>query len=805
MAEQGRFSVMEAWFGWVLRNRTTVLGCGLLLLVVSGFGLRTLDIDFAIESFFSHENQHRQAFADYTRRFGRDDDAILVLCQAPEVLTFPFLEAYDRLASDLARLPMLRRVDSLLDVPVAYAPDDMEIRIRPLRERLFPAGRPDPAALATFAADLSLDGPFLMNYVNPKEGTALLVLRLAEDWSDNRGRQEAVQRLRAHLASLPHPDTAPLTHPDSTSPTSMPVAPAGFPTITLPGIATLTLAGMPVARADGMVMIQNDQRRLLPLSLAVTLTVLFFVLNGFRDIVLVVLTTAFTLAYTFGLMGWLGWKFSFLTSVAPVILVTTGTTYCSHPLVRLGKVGPHPDPARQAQAFAEVLRPLSQCAITTIVGFGSLLTIPVTLVHQFAFVSALGVAIAFAVAMTLLPALVSWIRPPRPPAPQPRHDLLHRLLNRLHPFVRRHPGGILVTLSAVVLVGGLAATRLQIRAFVFDDFRPDSPLMKTIRQAEKACHGLLPLAVLVEAAPGETVLRHRYLSKVASITAFLRTMPEVGKVDSPTDFLMGVWRLLQPEAGRTAPFPPDDSALAALFRLVLSAGNLGADQDFIARDLGALQIKIRLFDVESGRAAAFIDRVRERLAVFADASTTLRLTGTTVMIQETYRQTITSFLTSLGFVIAATFLVVVLFHRDPRLVWWAMAGNLGPLVCVFGFMATLDVPIKISTITIFGIALGLAVDDTIHFLTAFRAQKARGRSNREAAGRAIIRTGRGMVVSSLALFAGFLVLLFSEFEAQYLIGLMLCFSITAALVFDLAFTPAGVAVWGPRDNRPPSP
>lgn len=767
---------MEAWFGWVIRNRVAVLGCGLLLLVLSGFGLRSLDIDFAVESFFSHEDRHRQAFADYTRRFGRDDDAVVVLCQAPEVLTFPFLEAYDRLASDLARLPMLRRVDSLLDVPVAFAPDDMEIRIRPLRERLFPAGRPDPAALATFAADLSLDGPFLMNYVNPKERTAVLVLRLAEDWSDNRGRQEAVHRLRTHLATLPHP-----------------------------GIATLTLAGMPVARADGMVMIHTDQRRLLPLSLAVTLTVLFFVLDGFRDIVLVVLTTAFTLAYTFGLMGWLGWKFSFLTSVAPVILVTTGTTYCCHPLVRLGKAGPTPGPARQAQAFAEVLRPLSQCALTTIVGFGSLLTIPVTLVHQFAFLAALGVAIAFAVAMTLLPALASWTPSPRPPARQPRHDFLHRFLNRLHPFVRRHPAWVIMALALAVLVAGLAATRLQVRAFVFDDFWPDSPLMKTIRQAEKACHGLLPLAVLVEAAPGETVLRHRYLSKVASLTALLRTMPEVGKVDSPTDFLVGVWRLLQPGTGPDAAFPPDDSALAALFRLVLSAGNLGADQDFIARDLGALQIRIRLFDVESRRAAAFIDRVRERLAAFADASTTLRLTGTTVMIQETYRQTITSFLTSLGFVIIATFLVFVLFHRDPWLVWWAMAGNLGPLVGVFGFMAALDVPIKISTITIFGIALGLAVDDTIHFLTAFRAQKARGRSNREAAGRAIVRTGRGMVVSSLALFAGFLVLLFSEFEAQYLIGLMLCFSITTALAFDLAFTPAGVALWGPRDGRLPPP
>ncbi len=105
------------------------------------------------------------------------------------------------------------------------------------------------------------------------------------------------------------------------------------------------------------------------------------------------------------------------------------------------------------------------------------------------------------------------------------------------------------------------------------------------------------------------------------------------------------------------------------------------------------------------------------------------------------------------------------------------------------------------TLTIFGIALGLAVDDTIHFLTVFRRWRERGSSNAGAARRAIVRTWRGMVVSSAALFSGFLVLLWSEFEAQYLIGPLLCFNSAVALVFDLAFIPSAVTVWGPTPAR----
>ncbi|RCK75972.1 MAG: membrane protein [Candidatus Ozemobacter sibiricus] len=611
---------------------------------------------------------------------------------------------------------------------------------------------------------------------------AVLVLRLAPEWSDHHGRTTAVARLRQALATIPHP-----------------------------GIDRLSLAGMPVARADGMALIQQDQATLLPLSLLVTLIVLYLILPDWTDVLLVVLTTGFTLVYTFGLMGWLGWKFSILSSVAPVILVTTGTTYSVHPLVRLPRRGRLPDRERFPETFADLFPALAQCCLTTIVGFASLLPIQITLVHEFVAIVGTGVAIAFIVAMTLLPAMVAGLAvdggpaaasPAQLPVPRrSRRDILRRLLNDFLPQVWRRPRLVLALLGLLMLAGLLAGTHVRVKAYVFDDFWEDSALMQQIRRAEQACLGILPVAVLVEAAPRETVVRHRYLSQAASITAFLRTLPGIGKVDSPTDFIGEVWRLFQEGEGSPPPFPPDESSLSAIFRFMLSAGNLAADQDFLTRDLSTLQIKARLFDLESASAAALLDRIRGALAATADASTTLQLTGTTVMIQETYRQTISSFMQSLGFVIGCTVIVFAWFYRDRTLVGWATAGNLGPLLCTFGFMGWWGIPIKISTITIFGIALGLAVDDTIHFLTVFRQWRARGRTDAEAARRAIVGTARGMVVSSAALFAGFLVLLWSEFEAQYLIGLLLCFNIAIALLFDLAFIPAAVSLWGPASGQ----
>lgn len=854
MSEPSGSSDLRRWFRWIADHHRLVLAIGLALAVFSGVGVRSLDVDLAIESFFPHDDRHRRVFVEYTRQFGKDDDAILVLCEGRDVLAPTFLLAYDRLAVALARRPELRRVDSLLDVPVVDQTDEMEVRIRPLRERLFPASAPRPAsvaefegaeppvkvggtetphptaslpspsrtrapesvgtngnsgalansgavqaaarspllssatatggfstsALASLAASLHRNGPFLGNYVNPEAGVAVLVLRLAPEWSDHHGRTTAVARLRQALATIPHP-----------------------------GIERLSLAGMPVARADGMALIQQDQATLLPLSLLVTLVVLYLILPNWTDVLLVVLTTGFTLAYTFGLMGWLGWKFSILSSVAPVILVTTGTTYSVHPLVRLPRRGRFPDGERFPQTFAELFPALAQCCLTTVVGFASLLPIQITLVHEFVAIVATGVTIAFGVAMTLLPAMVAGLAvggpaaaPTQRPGPRrSRRDILRWLLKGFLPLVWRRPRLVLALLGLLMLAGILAGTHVRVRAYVFDDFWEDSPLMQQIRRAEKACLGILPVAVLVEAAPRETVVRHRYLSQAASITAFLRTLPGIGKVDSPTDFIGEVWRVFQANEASSPPFPPDESSLAAMFRFILATGNLGADQDFLARDLSTLQIKARLFDLESASAAALLDRIRGALAATADPSTSLQLTGTTVMIQETYRQTISSFVQSLGFVIGCTILAFAWFYRDRRLVGWATAGNLGPLLCTFGFMGWWGIPIKISTITIFGIALGLAVDDTIHFLTAFRQWRARGRTDAGAARRAIVGTARGMVVSSAALFAGFLVLLWSEFEAQYLIGLLLCVNIAVALLYDLAFIPAAVSLWGTASGQ----
>lgn len=779
-----------------LRRRLAAV-LSLLAILFIGTGLGKLDIDFNIESMFPRDDRIMVAFREFTRLFGRDDDQLVLLCRVHEWEKGAFLPALDRLSQDARGLtleaplpataprPLFLSVSSLLDTPYPFMPDDLELRIGSLRDWLLPVHRNaspavDPSRWASLLASLSTDGPVLGNFLAPASRTAILILRLSPEFADNQGRLAAVAHLRTWLQTHQTPE-----------------------------IEECILSGMPAARADGMVMIQRDQQRLLPISLALSMVIQIWAFRRTRDVALIIGHIVITLLVTLGLMGHAGIRFSILSSVTPVILVTTGSCYSIQIIARLRTLQGMYEARRVelAEVFASMTGPILLANLTTVIGFGSLINADMQLITEFALVTAGGVFIAFVLTATVFPLMVAAtgadeVPSELPPAPgSPSHRSLGtRFSLRLGRLVTVHPRKIVAMgLLCGVLWGGLAL-KVQVRAFVFDDFWPDSPLMKHIRAAESACRGLLPISLVIRTRGEETVVRRHFLSKAEEAATFLRGLPEVGKVDSPSDLVSRIWAFLDPQSGSASEgtrLPPDDASLAHVVRLLLIGGLQDVGFDLVSRDLGCLRIPFRIHDLESRRAAELIDRIRAFAAGLEDARTEAKLTGTTVMIQEAYRHILGNLFWSFLVVITVTLLILGFAFRHGPTLLAAALGNLIPLLGVLAVMGVLGIPFKPSTTTIFGIALGLAVDNTIYFLREYWSLVAAGRSRRQIVRRALAKVGGGMLFSSASLTAGFLILLGSEFEAQYLIGLLLSFSVVPALFFDLLFVPAWMSLWGP--------
>jgi len=759
----------------VRRPRVTLAIAAVLLFLV-GSGLLRLEVDFNVESFFPRDDGYRVSFQRYLNTFGRDDDLIILLCQPKLGSTSALLPLRD-LAAELRSHQAFQQVYSLFDVPVPQLIDGEEFRLPRLEHLLLASSTIDVERFSTLTASFPAHSPIPHNFYDPASETFILLLRLSAERADNRGRIEVVTWLRHWLSQSRFTDSF-----------------------------TCTLGGMPVARADGMILIEQDQRRLLPLALLVNLLVLWRLFGSVINVILVMVHVLLTLAVTLGCMGHLDWRFSILSSVVPVILIITSSSYSIHLLSRWRHAQAQQEPPTISCVFAAMFEPVGLATLTTLVGFLSLANANMQLITEFAYLTCLGVIVAFSLSFLLFPALVKVFPSPTDrrtsaaPAPRESHSrLLSRALTWITRFNRRRPRVILILLLAAGIVSIAVGTGVRVRAYVFDDFSSDSSFMRDIRQTEAVCDGILPMAVTIEPRGTETALRLSYLRQAATIARYLRHQPEVGKVDSPSDMLSDLYAMLleQPQNDGTL-LPDSDSELGHLIRLLLAQGTVDPGIRLVSRDLSALQVQFRLHDLESTKAAAFIDRLRDFLATVEQSNSRCALNGTTLMIQEAYRHILSNLTIGFLLVIGFTLLVFLVTFRHTATIAAAFFGNLFPVCLILSLMALREIPFKPSTITVFGIALGLAVDNTIYFLRECWRYLALGFSPGFASRHGLQRAGPGMIISSLTLGSGFLVLLFSDFEAQFLIGLLLSFSVATALIYDLFFVPSAMILFGPK-------
>ncbi|MBF0548518.1 MAG: MMPL family transporter [Candidatus Riflebacteria bacterium] len=724
-----------------------------------------------------------EVFSNFIKLFGRDDDLILLLCKARTPWTSETLTAFDSLVKGLRELKPLNEVHSLLDVPYPLLKDGDEISIRPTREWLFPNDLPDFGRFRAFVASMTPEGAFLGNFFKPASETAIILLRLNPEFVDNQGRIKATGEIRNWLKNSE-----------------------------FSRCFVFTLGGMAAVRADGMILVQNDQRRLLPIALIVIMVVLYWIYGRFIDVFLVIAHVLCSLLVTLGVMGYLGIKFSVLSSVMPVILVTTGSCYSIQMLSRIHlrlQLDPPSDFLNNserfwettwfAETFAEMLQPIFLANITTVIGFLSLYIADMQLINEFAVICAGGVFSAFVLVMTIFPLFVASFPPPKPGEVKPFGiRYIQRIIIRIVAFDSRYSGKI----TGVLLVFGLlaigAAGLVKVKAFIFDDFYKDSPFMQDIRKTEVVCNGVLPLSIVIETKTPRAALRLSCLRKAAEIAKFLRIQPEVGKVNSPSDMISQVWGFMFPTESDIASnqsylgLPKSDQNLMYVLQLFMANGWIDPGIRLVARNLSAIQISFRMWDIESGLAIPFIDRLKNYLSQYEDKETSVQLTGTAQMIEESYRNVFANLVSSFVVVIAFTIFIFLVFFPHPLTVLVAFLGNFFPMMYVISLMAALEISFKPSTVTIFGIALGLAVDNTIYFLRERKNYILKGFSPQKAARLGLRKAALGIIISSFSLCAGFLTLLFSEFEAQYLIGLLLSVSVTMALFYDLFFVPSAM-------------
>jgi hypothetical protein len=448
---------------------------------------------------------------------------------------------------------------------------------------------------------------------------------------------------------------------------------------------------------------------------------------------------------TLGLVAATGTAFNILTIMMPTVLIALSVANLVHLVHAFHHHRAESADVRGAATLAvrEVRLPGLGTTLTTVIGFLSLAISDMPPVRQLALFSAAGIVVAWAGTLTVAPVLLERAWRGRPG--RPRRGGARRAL--LEAWSRRVTGiGPVLLLAAVLGAPVLAGLfRLEADTNYVDFFRSGSAVRRAYAAADRA--GMAQSAL-------DLVVRSPHVPDPDALASFFESVRE-----EP-----GMRAVLAPGPGRNIEGFTADQGRAV--RAVLFMDFLGNDA------VGALCARIR----DLGRAHLPDDA-------------TVEVTGSPVLWERMDASIVRTQRSSILFVALGAFAFLALLFRN---LWVAAVGWVSsalPVGFILGLMGWLGVPVTLATVLIAGIALGLAVDDTVHFVFAFRRRRAQGGARRPAVREAMVTVGERMVVTSLILAGGFSVMALSDFTPTASFGIFTALTILLALAADMTFLP----------------
>lgn len=749
--------MIERYARWVTEHKWFVLFSSLLLIAAAGYGGKNLTFSSDYRAFFSEGNPQLAAFDLLQTTYTKTDNVFIVLApKSQNAFDRNTLNAVMELTDKAWLLPFTTRVDSLANYQHTTAEED-DLTVADLLE-----GYPD---LSTTQIDqiktIAIQEPLLIHRLVDPEGkvTAVNATMYLPEKTDTEV-PEVVAATRALLDELRQK----------------------YPDIEFYVTGTIMLSNAFFESS------MNDLATLIPLMFAIIIVTLGLLLRSFAGTFSSVLVIFASIFSALGIFGWCGWFMSGPASAAPTIIVTMAVADCVHVLVtflhemRLGK--------NKHQAMQESLRinfqPILITTITTVIGFLSMNSSDVPLFRDLGNLTAFGVTAAWLFSIYTLPALMMALPvSTKTQAQEPKQNLAW-----LSDFVINNRNRLLIG----TLIVAVSTTALVPNNTINDEFVKYFATSIQFRQhtdfVEENLSGIYTIDYSLHNEAEGGIANPQFLQEVDALSQWLRQQPEVIHVNTITDIFKRLNKNMHGDEESWYRLPQDRELAAQYLLLYEMSLPYGLDlNNQIDIDKTATRVTVTLKNIRSEHTLA----MEERIAAWIRSNTSIKefyAASPNVMFSHIGYRNATSMITGTLIAMGLITLVLIIALRSLKLGFISMIPNILPIGIAFGLWSLIDGDIGLSLATSVGMALGIVVDDTVHFLSKYlRAKREQNLSNENAVRYAFSTVGVALWVTSLVLVAGFLVLSLSTFGMNADRGLLAAMAIAIALVIDFLFLP----------------
>jgi predicted RND superfamily exporter protein len=739
-----------------------------LLTGVSAYYASQLRFNYNFNDFYPAGDPDLDYYQRYTKRFGNDNDYLLLgLEAAPGQTVFQprFLAQVDSLTQLARRLPRVVSVTSptTLTNPVVEGFGFYNLPY------LHPH---EPARRATDSTLIFRTPGLVGNVFSTNARAVALVIQTSPELKKPAG-DSLLASLRQGLAR------------------------AGLPT------ERVHFAGRLVAQSVFVDRLHWELVVFMSLSVLLVTGLLWLTFRTWWGVVLPLVVVLGAILWGLGVMGACGVSIDLMTALLPLMLFVVGMSDTIHIISRyvseLGYGVGKKDALRitiKESGFGSGLS-----ALTTSLGFFTLMTSTIRPIHNFGLFTGIAVLLAFFLSFTLLPAMLVLLNKPALREPRRHGHDWDGVLGRMFTGVLRRRR-LIYTLSGVILVASIGlAMRVHINSSLLDDLSKNDPVRKDFAFFDKQFAGVRPFELELKPVGKRTIYDPAVLREVEQIEHYLGTTYGLRFAASPATLVRSVRKSLH--GGELAEYrlPPDSAELRSITSRLTQFRKQPEFRALVLPDGSAGRLTGRMEDVGSIRADALNSNLRRYLHTQLDTTVLrTRLTGSSNLIDKNNENLTLNMIQGMAIDILMVTLIVLALFRSWRMTLVVLIPNLLPILVVAGVMGLAGVNMKVSTSIIFTIAFGIAVDDTIHFISKLRLTLGHEPNVFKAVRRTYLLAGKAVIVTSLILVGGFCTLLFSSFDGTFYVGLLIGLTLLFGVVAELTLLP--LLILGVYKGRP---
>lgn len=605
-------------------------------------------------------------------------------------------------------------------------------------------------------------------------------------------------------------------------------------------------SGLPYIRYYQLSTITREVKLFLILAIIITIIVLYILFRSWDAVVFPLLIIGSGVVISTGFMALLGYEFTVLTSLVPSLLIVMGIPNCVYLLNKY-----HHEVRRNGNKIKSLSLTVEKLGFATFitnmtkaVGFVVFCFTNVRILEEFGLIATIGVLATFIISLVGIPVVYSFL--PRPKAKQTEYlesKQLKFILGKLELWTSNHRRQIFISAIIIIIISTFGASRLKSKGYILDEVKETTEVYQDMKFFERVFHGVMPFEVMVTKkqvvtfvqdtiinehisvvdtdtiinydtlvvkrpdTSGTSVMGMNTLQKIAQLQDTLATYPQLSTSLSILDGLKFARQAYYNGSQRYYSLPNFNNLTTNDLKVkdyLENSGQKGVLENRFVDSKGEIaRISVQVADIGSDSMPKLMADIQPKIdAIFDKENYDVRVTGTSVVALSGYQYLIDGLFESLLIALIVISLILLYQFRSLRMLAISFLPNLIPLFITGAIMGFLNIAIKPSTVLIFSIAYGMCVDFTCYFVAKYKHDLIRNSFNiPKTVMSSLQEAGVSMIYTSLILFCGFFIFVFSKFGGTVNMGLLTSITLLVALFNNLLLLPALILLFEKGLNK----